>query len=72
MNETTLATNVLLLSNLTTKGFEALSKNLKEQARLNRGFAVASLLSTIYILMMHKKIERLSDEVKELKQTMEE
>ena len=72
MNETTLAANVLLLSNLTTKGFEALSKNLKEQARLNRGFVVASLLSTIYILMMHKKIERLSDEVKELKQTMEE
>ena len=72
MSESALATNVLLLSNLTAKGFEAVSKSLKEQAKLNRGFVAVSLLSTIYILMMHKKIERLSDEVKELKQTMEE
>ena len=53
-------------------GFELVAKNLKEQGKLNRGFALVSLLTTTYILVLHKKIERLSDEVKELRQTMEE
>ena len=72
MNEVTLANNVVLLSSLTVNGFESVAKNLKEQQKLNRGFTLISMLATAYILMMHKKIERLSDEVKELKQTMEE
>lgn len=72
MNESVLANNVLLLSNLTTKGFEAVARSVKEQARFNRGFVFTSLLTSIYIVMLHKKIEQLSDEVKELKQTMEE
>lgn len=72
MNDSIMANNVFLLSNLTTKGFEAVTRNMKEQAKLNRGFAAISLLATAYIVMLHKKIERLSDEVKELKQTMEE
>lgn len=51
---------------------DLIAKNLREQSKLNRGFALVSILTTGYILVLHKKIERLSDEVKELKQTMEE
>lgn len=72
MNEVALANTMALLSNLTTKGFESIAKNLKEQQKLNRGFTLFAVMTTAYILVMHKKIEQLSDEVKELKQTMEE
>ena len=72
MNESVLANEMLLLSGLTTKGFEAVARSIKEQAKLNRGFVFMSLLTTIYIVTLHKKIEQLSDEVKELKQPMEE
>lgn len=72
MNEVALVNNITLLSSLTVKSFESVAKNLKEQQKLNRGFTLISILATAYIIMLHKKIEQLSDEVKELKQTMEE
>lgn len=59
-------------SSIIAVGFDLIAKNLKEQGKLNRRFVVFSMLSAAYILVLHKKIERLSDEVKELKQTMEE
>jgi hypothetical protein len=79
MNETvimghisSLANNVHLLTGMTTDCFTKIAASFKEQQRINRSVVLFSMFSTAYILVMHKKIERLSDEVKELKQTMEE
>lgn len=50
-------------------GFDVIAKNLREQRKFNRGLVLMSLLTTACMLVMHKKIERLNNEVQELKQT---
>lgn len=64
--------SIVVLSNLTIKGFDLVAKNFKEQSKINKVFAVFSVLASVHILTLHKKIERLSDEVKELKHPMGE
>lgn len=63
---------VAVLASMTAKGFESVTKHLNEQMKYNRKVALFSLAATACIVLMYKKIERLSDEVKELKQTMGE
>ena len=63
---------VAVLANMTAKGFESVTKHLNEQLKYNRKVAVFSLVMTTCMVLMYKKIERLSDEVEELKQTMGE
>lgn len=63
---------VVTLANITSKGFESVARNFEVQAKYNRKVALFSAVATACIIMMYRKIERLSDEVKELKQPMEE
>ena len=67
-NMGSLANNMYLLSQLTTGAFDKISKQIKDQARFNRGVILISLATTACIYYMQNKIEELSDEVKELKQ----
>lgn len=55
--------------NSTTKGFELISKQLRDQGKFNRRFAICSLLAAGCLLVQHSKIQKLSDEVRELKRT---
>ena len=57
---------------LVAKGFEIMDKHINNQNKFNRNVAIFSLLVTAYALMQHVKIKKLGDEVKELKQAMEE
>lgn len=57
---------------LVAKGFEIVDKYIDNQNKFNRNVAIFSLLVTAYALMQHVKIKKLGDEVKELKQAMEE
>ena len=57
---------------LAAKGFEIMDKHINNQNKFNRNVAIFSLLVTAYALMQHVKIKKLGDEVKELKQAMEE
>ena len=57
---------------LVAKGFEIMDKHINSQNKFNRNVAIFSLLVTAYALMQHVKIKKLGDEVKELKQAMEE
>ena len=57
---------------LVANGFEIVNKYIDNQNKFNRNVAIFSLLVTAYALMQHVKIKKLGDEVKELKQAMEE
>jgi len=50
-------------------GFDVIAKNLREQRKFNRGVIVIAMLTTANILTLYKIIERLNNEVQELKQT---
>ena len=63
---------VAMLATTTAKGFESVTKHLNAQLKYNRKVAVFALSMLVCVGLMYKKIERLSDEVKELKQTMGE
>lgn len=60
---------VTMLAELTSKGFETISRHLDKQAKFNRKVGLFSLVITVYTMMLHKQMEKLSDEVEELKQT---
>lgn len=68
-NMASLVNNMYLLSQLTTGAFDKISKQIKEQAKFNRGVILISVATTACILVMKNKIEELSDELEELKQT---
>lgn len=55
--------------NSTTKGFEIISKQLRDQNRFNRRAVVGSLIVGAYLLVQHSKVKKLSNEVQELKRT---
>ena len=57
---------------LVANSFEIVNKYIDNQNKFNRNVAIFSLLVTAYALMQHVKIKKLGDEVKELKQAMEE
>lgn len=61
-----------VLSNMIARGFELVNKHVIKQNKFNRNVAFFSLLITAYAIMQHAQIEKLSDEVRELKRTMEE
>ena len=58
-----------VLTNLTTKGFESMSRYITKQNKFNRKVAIFSLLITACVYVQQTKIEKLSDEVRELKRT---
>lgn len=60
---------VTLLAEITTKGFDVVSREFGKQAKFNRKVGLFSLVITAYVIMLHKQMEKLSDEVEELKQT---
>jgi hypothetical protein len=62
----------MVLTDLVCKGFEVVGKHVHKQTKFNRNVAVFSLMITVYAMMQHAKIEKLSDEVRELKRAMEE
>lgn len=62
----------VVLTNLVAKGFELVTEHVRKQNKFNRNVALFSLLITAYAVSQHKMIERLNDEVRELKRKMEE
>lgn len=64
--------SIVVLSNLVAEGFELVNKHVIKQNHFNRNVAFFSLLITVHAMMQHAKIKKLSDEVRELKRTMEE
>lgn len=50
------------------KAIQCMGKALKQQAQINRSFVIFSLATTYAILAQNKKIEKLSNEIEELKQ----
>ena len=63
---------VAMATDLIAKGFEVVERHVIKQNKFNRNVTIFSLLITVYAMMQHKKIEKLSDEVRELKRSMEE
>lgn len=69
MNECMSNCMTALLANRVAKGFELVGKHLNRQKGFNSKIVVFSCVITVYAIMQHMKIDKLSDEVRELKQT---
>ena len=64
--------SMVKLTCITMKGFENVGRQLIKQNKFNRKVAIVSLLTIACIYVQQIRIEKLSDEVRELKRTMEE
>lgn len=60
---------ISMLAEITSKGFDVVGRKFSKQASFNRKVGLFSLVITAYVIMLHKQMEKLSDEVEELKQT---
>lgn len=57
--------------NSSHKAIQCIGKALKQQSQINRSFVIFSLATTYTILVQNKQIEKLSNEIKELKKVDE-